>query len=124
MPILQDCHYNMYTVEPPHKGHVGNNINSAVLSFIERLSSFRGSKCTKTIGHVIFGISNSVHCREVYYIVSLFRRFHCMTCHAKRVLSDGITISEFLGLIHSIEIWNPKFHTHTTMVESTKKFNV
>ena len=34
------------TVEPPNKAHVGDNINSAVLSFIERLSSFRGSKCT------------------------------------------------------------------------------
>ena len=40
------------TVEPPNKGHVGDNINSVVLSFIERLSSFRGSK---TIGHVILG---------------------------------------------------------------------
>ena len=28
-----------YTVEPPNKGHVGDNKNSAVLSFIERLSS-------------------------------------------------------------------------------------
>ena len=46
-------------MEPPNKGHVGDNINSAVLSFIERLSSFRGSKCTKTIGHVIFGTSTA-----------------------------------------------------------------
>ena len=36
-------------MEPPNKGHVGDNINSAVLSFIERLSSFRGSQCIKTI---------------------------------------------------------------------------
>ena len=47
-------------MEPPNKGHVGDNINSAVLSFIERLSSYRGSECTKTIGHVIFGTSSSV----------------------------------------------------------------
>ena len=68
----------MRAVEPPNKGHVGDNINSAVLSFIERLSSFRGSKCTKTIGNVIVVTSNSVPvCREVYYTVSLFRRFHC-----------------------------------------------
>ena len=26
-------------MEPPNKGHVGDNINSAVLSFIERLPS-------------------------------------------------------------------------------------
>ena len=37
----------VYTVEPLNKGHVGDNINSAVLSFIERLSSFRGSKFTR-----------------------------------------------------------------------------
>ena len=29
-----------------NKGHIGNNINSAALSLIERLSSFRGSKRT------------------------------------------------------------------------------
>ena len=66
------------TVEPLNKGHVGDNIYSAVLSFIERLSSFRGSKCTKTIGHVIFGTLNSVLCREVYYTVSQFQRVHCL----------------------------------------------
>ena len=48
---------------------------------MERLSSFRGSKCTKTIGHVIFGTSNSVLCREVYYTVSLFRRVHNQRFH-------------------------------------------
>ena len=31
-------------VEPPNKGHVGDNINSAVVSFVERLSSFGGLK--------------------------------------------------------------------------------
>ena len=67
------------TVEPPNKGHIGDDINSAVLSFIERLSSFRGSKCAKSIGHVIFGTSNSVLCREVYYTVSLFWRIHALS---------------------------------------------
>ena len=38
-----------------------------------------------SIGHVIFGTSNSVLCGEVYYTVSLFRRvhywrFHCILC--------------------------------------------
>ena len=28
-----------FFLEPPNKGHVGDNINSAVLSFVERLSS-------------------------------------------------------------------------------------
>ena len=59
------------TVELPNKGHIGD-IHSAVLSFIERLSSFRGSQCIKTIGNVIFGTLSSVLCREVYYTVSLF----------------------------------------------------
>ena len=48
--------YRPTTVEPPNKGHIGDNINSAVLSFIEVL---------KPIGHVIFGTSNSILCREV-----------------------------------------------------------
>ena len=52
-------------MEPLNKGHVGDNINSAISSFIERLSSSRGSKCTKTIGHVIVGTSNSVQARFV-----------------------------------------------------------
>ena len=43
------------TVESPSKGHVGDITNSALLSFIERLSSFRGFQCIKTIGKVIFG---------------------------------------------------------------------
>ena len=30
-----------YTVEPLNKGHIGDNINSLVLSFVERLSSSR-----------------------------------------------------------------------------------
>ena len=38
-----------YTVEPPNKGHVGDNKISAVLSFVERLSSFGGSKCIRAI---------------------------------------------------------------------------
>ena len=47
----------MITVEPPNKGHYGYNINSAVVSFAERLSSFGGSKCIRTIGKTIFGLS-------------------------------------------------------------------
>ena len=33
-----------YTVEPPNKGHFGDNINSDVVSFVERLSSLRRFK--------------------------------------------------------------------------------
>ena len=76
----------MNTVEPPNNGHVGDNINSAVLSFIEKLSSFRGSKST---GHVICGTSNSVLCREV----SLFRRVHYRRFHCN---------SEKVDLAHSV----------------------
>ena len=36
-----------YTVQPLNKGHFGDNINSAVLSFVERLSSSR--KFNKTM---------------------------------------------------------------------------
>ena len=44
----------------------GDNINSSVLSFVERLSSIRDSQCIKTIGRVFFGsLSNALY-REVY----------------------------------------------------------
>ena len=67
----------MAAVEPPNKGHVGDNINSAVVSFLG------GSKCIRTIGKQIFGTLTCVLCREVYYVVSLsrrvhYRRFHCI----------------------------------------------
>ena len=45
MPYLKGCIMEsfryLYTVEPPNKGHFGTNINSAVLSLVERLSSSR-----------------------------------------------------------------------------------
>ncbi len=39
-------HEHEYTVEPPSKGHFGTNINSGHLSFVERLSLFRGIQFT------------------------------------------------------------------------------
>ena len=48
------------------------------LFFVRRLSSLGGSKCIKTIGRNYFGTSNHVLCREAYYAVSLFARFHGM----------------------------------------------
>ena len=41
--IVPSCVTNN-TVEPPNKGHFGDNINSAVVSFVERLSSCRRFK--------------------------------------------------------------------------------
>ena len=35
----------MCTMVPLKKGHFGDDINSADLFFVERLSSLRGSKC-------------------------------------------------------------------------------
>ena len=71
--------HNDYIVEPPNKGHFGDNINSAVLSFIERLSSFSGSKCTKTIGHVILGPQT----------VSFIERFIIQCPYSEGPLSEG-----------------------------------
>ena len=60
------------TLEPLNKGHVGDNINSAVLSFVESLSSFGGPKCIKAIlWRIIFATSTFVLCRKVVF----FRRF-------------------------------------------------
>ena len=46
-------HEPLSTVEPLNKGHVGDNINSAGLSNVKRLSSFEGSKCIRAIGKPI-----------------------------------------------------------------------
>ena len=35
-------------MEPPNKGHIGDNIHMAVLSFVERLSAFGSSKRIRT----------------------------------------------------------------------------
>ena len=53
-------------MKPPNKGHVVDNINSAILSSVERLSSFRGSQCIEPIERVIFGTLSGVLCREVF----------------------------------------------------------
>ena len=88
------------TVEPPNKGHVGDNINSAVLSFVERLSSFGGSKCIRAIGKTIFGTSTCVLCREVYYIVSLSRRVHYQKFHCNlEVMSSVYDLSSTVHLV-------------------------
>ena len=42
------------TVEPPNKGHFGDNINSAVVSFVERLSSCRRVKMYYNYRETIF----------------------------------------------------------------------
>ena len=34
-----------HTVEPPDKGHFGDNLNSADLFFVKRFSSLGGSEC-------------------------------------------------------------------------------
>ena len=49
------------TVEPPNKGHFGANINSDVVSFVERLSSLRRFK--KYVKQ-IFGTLTCVLCIE------------------------------------------------------------
>lgn len=78
----------MHMVDPLNKGHVGDSINSVVFSFIERLSSFRGSQCNKTIGKVIFGTLSNVLCREVYCTVSLFQRVHYQRFHCNTIKLD------------------------------------
>ena len=74
--------------EPPNKGHVGDNyISSAVLSFVQRLPTFGGSKCIRAIGKTIIGTSTSVlcNCRQVYYTVSLSRSVHYRSIHYRSV---------------------------------------
>ena len=65
---------NSYTVEPPNKGHFGDNINSAVLSLYRGCPYFGGSKCIRTIGKQIFGILNCVLCIERSIILCPYLR--------------------------------------------------
>ena len=52
--LCQHMYYEI-TVEPPNKGHFGDNINSAVLSIV-------GSKCIKTYRETIFWDLACVFC--------------------------------------------------------------
>ena len=69
-------------MEPPNKGLVGDNINSAVLSFIERLSSFGDSQCINSMGKVIW----------VLQAMSFIKRF-IIQCPSY----GGFTINMYLG---------------------------
>ena len=66
------CIWNIYTLKPLNKGHVGDNIiNSHALSLVERLSSFWRFKlyCDYREFNRIFGSHElTVLCREVYNI--------------------------------------------------------
>ena len=71
------------TVEPPNKGPVGDNINSAVVPFVEKLSSSRRFKMYYDYREANVWDLDLCPCREVFYIVSLsrrvhYRRFHCI----------------------------------------------
>ena len=58
-------------MEPPNKGHVGANINSAVV----RLSSSRVSKCIRETNFWDLETVSFVE-RSIVYTVSLSRRVH------------------------------------------------
>ena len=53
-------------MDPPNKGHFGDDMNSADLLFVERFSSLGGSKYFTGI---ILGPVSHVLCREVYYYI-------------------------------------------------------
>ena len=50
-------------MEPPNKGHYGDNINSAVMSFVERLFPFQRLKNYKETWQ-LFGTLTSILCRD------------------------------------------------------------
>ena len=80
--------------KPPNQEHIGN---SAVVSFVERMSSLGGSKCSKLQGNQLFETLKSVLCRELYYYVPtsegqllLLEVLLCCKCrslHSSRSLS-------------------------------------
>ena len=65
------------TVEPPNKGHIGDN-TIQLLTLVERLSSFRGFQYNRESD---LGILSNILCREVYYTVSLSWRVHYRMLH-------------------------------------------
>ena len=72
--------HSVVTVKHPNKECFAYNINSAVMSSVERLSS---SRKLKLQGNQLFGTLKSVLCREVYCIVSQswgvhYWRFYCI----------------------------------------------
>ena len=67
--VLIDDNLLDYTVEPLNKGHFGDNINSADVSFVERLSSLRRFKMYYNYREINFVTLTCVLCREVYYTV-------------------------------------------------------
>jgi len=54
---------------------IGDNLNLAVVHFVERLSSSERLKMCYTQTNYLGPLKN-VFCREVYYITSLFQRVH------------------------------------------------
>ena len=58
-------------VEPPNKGHFGNNINSVVFVLCREVDFFWGVKSTETIGSKHLGTSSGVLCREDLSLCSL-----------------------------------------------------
>ena len=77
----------IYTVEPLNKIYVGDNIiNSAVLSFIKRSSSSRGSQCIRTINFRKSNFWDLEHCP-----LHCLQRF-TIQCHYYRGSTIGRSI--------------------------------
>ena len=47
--------WTWYTAEPPNRGRVEDNINPAVVSFVERLSSFEVQNVLQLQGNKLLG---------------------------------------------------------------------
>ena len=56
------------TVGPPNKGHVGDNINSLVMSFVERLSSSQRFSIYRNYRERDIK-QCSYNCREVFFLL-------------------------------------------------------
>ena len=104
-------------IKPLNKGHVGDNINSAVLSFVERLSSFGGSKCIRAIGRTMFGTSAYVLCREVYYTVFLSQRVHCRRYGQEVLYGCYYYMCMFVCMYYTRSVSNNAFQTYTEGME-------
>ena len=86
----------LYT-EPPNKEHFGDNISSAALLFVERLSSLGDSRC-------IVGIMLRPQ------VVSFVERFITLCPYLGESTIRGSTL---LCTVHTYVVWRFSYNTYT-----------
>ena len=98
----------LITVEPPNKGHFGDDIHSPDVFLVKGFSSLGGSKCI--VGITYTGTVSPVPCREVYHTASLFgrvpyRRFYLISNLGQDFFISPLFIRAFCFLLQ-LAVWD------------------